>query len=247
MEPTTRALKPRCNGQAREGRAPSREASLWLSVLIHATVATYLCGHRAYSLCPAQPCPGPATARPGSSAFGTGAGERRHAARIQAHSSSPPGALAGRPRPKLRAGKLSSLFSFPQSVLRTNKLSANPSPPEPNPSCSTPLGSGPQGQLRRRGCRVGPDASGPSLPLPRRQAGTHGSSAPGSAAGGRVPTRRTTRTWPWCLSGSERTEESEERARERSWSVPARWAGGLERSGRGGRPEPAGVWGLAGQ
>lgn len=133
--------------------------------------------------------------------------------------------------PKLRAGsppgKLPSLSSSPQSGASNQQalqqLRADPSPPHPNPSCSTRSGSRPQGQLRLRGrpsVRTSPVP--PSLPLPRRRALTdlrqaqlqegespHG--APPELAHG---------------VGAERTEEEEsERASERGWSVPARGAG----------------------
>lgn len=138
-------------------------------------------------------------------------------------------------------------FPFHKAVLLTNKLSNSLAHIlallNQTRAAAPPLAPVPKGQLRRRGCRVPPVTpsrcpGGRHLPiLCARLSGKRQSPHTAHHPNLSMVSER---------SGEERTEESE-RASERRWSVPARWAGELERTGQGGRPEPVGGWGLAGQ
>lgn len=205
-------------------------------------------------LCP-SPCPCPAqffAARPLPSQASGALGHRSllvhtRAARTQEYSyflpCAPPAAktspTTARRQPAQQTFLRSFSFPFNKTVLPTDRLSKSLAQIlAPLSTKSQPLAAhltpAPQGQLSPRGCRLGPGHSGHSLPPP--PPGTH-RSAPNSAARGRVPKLRATRTCPWRRNGRESKRVGPE--------GPGAGRGAAEH-GASRAPEPVGGWGPAG-
>lgn len=131
------------------------------------------------------------------------------------------------------------LFSFQQNGAShrqaLQELSANPRPAlHQIPAARRPFDSGPPGPTQPARLPAGSRPLGP-LP-PAAPAGTH-RSAPNSAARGRVPRLRATRTCPWRRSGRESKRVGPE--------GPGAGRGAAEH-GASRAPEPVGGWGPAG-